>query len=64
MTPKLKMIANDWRSLNVYLSDLTEREVLDLLEYEKGGPRRKVFLIRLHQRYTRLRANREQREFT
>ena len=62
MNPKLKMIQNDWRSLNDSLRDLKEREVLELLENEKTGPRRKIFLTRLHQRYNALRVMRERGE--
>jgi hypothetical protein len=41
---------------------LTEDEVLALLEAERQGARRVMFLERLHQRYTMLRAARERVE--
>lgn len=51
-----------WVELNERLADLTEQEVLDLLEDEKCGPRRSTVLVRLHQRYTVLRMLRERAE--
>ena len=41
------------------LADLTEQEVLDLLEMEQRHARRSTILVRLHQRYTVLRMLRE-----
>ena len=51
-----------WRKLNDKLSTMTEQEVLDLLNFERQGPRRVVVLERLHQRYSTLRAARERAE--
>ena len=51
-----------WRKLNDKLSTMTEQEVLDLLNFERQGPRRVVVLERLHQRYSTLRAARERVE--
>ena len=48
-----------WKSLNDQLADLTEQEVLDLLEDETKHARRSTILVRLHQRYTVLRMLRE-----
>jgi len=48
-----------WKSLNDRLADLTEQEVLDLLEDETKHARRSTILVRLHQRYTVLRMLRE-----
>ena len=48
-----------WKSLNDQLADLTEQQVLDLLEEEKRHARRSTILVRLHQRYTVLRMLRE-----
>ena len=48
-----------WKELNDQLADLTEQEVLDLLEDEKRHARRITILVRLHQRYTVLRMLRE-----
>ena len=48
-----------WRALNHVLRDKTEAEVWQMLEDERDGDRRHVVLIRLHQRYTKLRGLRE-----
>lgn len=52
-----------WRVLNAVLAQLNEAECLMLLEVERisSTPRINV-LKRVHQRYTRLRANREFKE--
>ena len=49
----------NWRDLNVALPDMREEEVQTLLYDEMAGLRRKTVVIRLHQRYTALRAVRE-----
>ena len=48
-----------WRELNKQLPSLTEEEVLDLLNEEREGLARATILMRLHQRYSVLRATRE-----
>jgi hypothetical protein len=48
--------------LNKNYADLTEDEVLDLLNNEISGQRRLMIATRLHQRYTALRAARERDE--
>ena len=53
-----------WIELNDRLADMTEQEVLDLLEDEKRDARRSTVLVRLHQRYTVLRMLRERAELT
>ena len=53
-----------WIELNDRLADLTEQEVLGLLEDEKRDARRSTVLVRLHQRYTVLRMLRERAELT
>ena len=52
----------NWRELNKILPTLDEYEVFRLLEDERKGEQRVTVLIRLHQRYTMLRANRERKE--
>ena len=52
----------NWRSLNATINDLSEEEVLHLLDVERTGERRISMLQRLHQRYTALRAARERVE--
>lgn len=51
-----------WRALNEKLTKLSENEVLALLNAEREGEQRISVLLRLHQRYTILRANRERAE--
>lgn len=52
----------NWRDLNKILPTLDEYEVFRLLEEERKGEKRQTVLIRLHQRYTILRATRERME--
>lgn len=52
----------NWRSLNQQLPTLTEDEVQTLLAQECDGMRRATIMVRLHQRYTALRASRERQE--
>jgi len=51
-----------WRRLNEILSQLSEEQVLDMLNEERQSSRRVTILERLHQRYTMLRAARERME--
>ena len=52
----------NWREINRMLPDLDESAVWRLLEYERSRAQRATVLIRLHQRYTMLRAARERAE--
>lgn len=52
----------NWREINKALPDLDEDAVLRLLDEERKGEQRQTVLIRLHQRYTMLRAARERTE--
>ena len=52
----------NWREINKALPDLDEDAVRRLLEDERKGEQRQSVLIRLHQRYTMLRAARERAE--
>ena len=51
-----------WRELNAKLSGMSEDELLGLIEEELNGPKRTTVLVRLHQRYTMVRAGRERTE--
>jgi hypothetical protein len=51
-----------WRKLNKELKTFDEKEVLDMLNHERGHAKRVAVLERLHQRYTVLRASRERIE--
>ena len=52
----------NWREINKVLPDLDEDTVRRMLEDERKGEQRQSVLIRLHQRYTMLRAIRERKE--
>lgn len=52
----------NWTTLNVVLRDCTEAEAKAMLDEEVKVHRRSVFVKRLHQRYTALRAQRERKE--
>jgi hypothetical protein len=51
-----------WRKLNDILSQLSEEQILTMLNDERTGSRRVSVLQRLHQRYTMLRCARERIE--
>jgi hypothetical protein len=52
----------NWRELNARLSSLREDELANLIEEERQGERRTTLMVRMHQRFTALRAMRERRE--
>ncbi|CAB4241992.1 hypothetical protein UFOVP86_6 [uncultured Caudovirales phage] len=52
----------NWRDLNKVLPTLDEDTVKRMLEDERKGEQRVTVLVRLHQRYTILRAARERME--
>ena len=52
----------NWRDLNKVLPTLDEDTVKRMLEDERRGEQRVTVLVRLHQRYTILRAARERVE--
>jgi len=52
----------NWRQLNQVLPTLDEDTVKQMLEDERKGEQRVTVLVRLHQRYTILRAARERME--
>lgn len=52
----------NWFTLNVVLPKRNERQVLAMLEEEVKTHKRPTFLVRIHQRYTMLRAQRERKE--
>lgn len=49
----------DWQALNKRLLDATENDCLQLMRAEKGGKCRKSWLVRIHHRLNKLRAQRE-----
>lgn len=52
----------NWRDLNKKLPSLSEAAVQQLLQDELVGMRRGTVVVRLHQRFTSLRATRERDE--
>ena len=52
----------NWREINKVLPTLDEDTVRRMLADERTGEQRTTVLIRLHQRYTALRAARERTE--
>ena len=52
----------NWRDLNQQLSKMAEQDIKRLLDAELDGDRRSTVVVRLHQRFTALRATRERAE--
>lgn len=52
----------NWFELNAVLPLRDERQVQKMLEDEVAMHKRSSFIVRLHQRYTTLRAQRERKE--
>ena len=52
----------DWVTLNNELDGCTEKQAEKLMRKEIEGKCRKVFVLRIHSRYNRLRAAREREE--
>ena len=48
-----------WRELNSKISEMSEQELLGLMDAELEGAQRTTVLVRLHQRYTMVRCTRE-----
>ena len=53
-----------WNALNAAVMHASEAECLALLEAEKKGKARRMFLLRIHSRLNKIRADRERRELT
>lgn len=56
---ELDTVLASWQSVNKELRNLTEQDVKNAMNRELVGNRRKDVVKRLHQRYTKLRAQRE-----
>ena len=52
----------NWHELNVVLTMRNERQVKAMLDEEVTVHKRPTYLVRIHQRYTTLRAQRERQE--
>lgn len=62
MRRRLITTPNDWEELNTLVMSLGEVECSTLLEVERTGRRRLMWLLRIHSRINRLRAIREREE--
>jgi len=51
-----------WRELNANIAQMGEQELIDLMDEELKSAKRTTVLVRLHQRYTMVRAARERDE--
>ena len=51
-----------WEALNTHLLNVGEKECLRLLAAERAGDRRLTFLLRIHSRLNKIRAQRERKE--
>lgn len=51
-----------WHELNVVLTMRNERQVKAMLDEEVSVHKRPTYLVRIHQRYSTLRAQRERQE--
>ena len=60
--PITNPILSSWLKLNSFIITADEKACLKLLEEEKQGRQRKQFILRIHSRLNRVRANRERRE--
>jgi len=58
----LEALLNDYNLLNNQLSSLTEEQLWKLIEMEIAGRKRKSFIERIHQRYSKLKTARERDE--
>jgi hypothetical protein len=52
----------DWKKLNGVIGMLNETQLKEMLDYEVGHGKRSTVVVRLHQRFTSLRATRERNE--
>ena len=52
----------NWFELNVVLPKRSEKQVLAMLNEEVKVHKRPTFIVRIHQRYTVLRAQRERKD--
>ncbi|MDD2775545.1 MAG: hypothetical protein PHU06_06290 [Gallionella sp.] len=55
----IRLLLSTWDNLNTHIFKLTEDELTTLMEAEMAGKKRKMFVLRIHSRLNRLRADRE-----
>lgn len=61
MAAKNKQLTN-WKTLNVALKKLSEKQVHSLLRNERQGAARPTFVMRIYGRFAKLREQRERSE--
>lgn len=54
--------SKDWKVLNDFLRTCDEKGAQKKLREEQKGPQRETFLLRIHSRLNKLRADRERNE--
>lgn len=57
--PAFDHILRSWDSLNDFIREASEEGAQELLDYETNGKRRKQYMLRIHSRVNKLRAERE-----
>lgn len=60
--PKKIIESSDWKGIQEVLKSCTEDEAKALLDYELANQKRSQWLNRFHQRFNKLRGQREKRE--
>jgi hypothetical protein len=56
------VILKSWRELMTKLPEMDEVTLRESINYEASVYKRKAFITRMHQRYCRLRADRERQQ--
>lgn len=62
MVKKKELLSGGWLNLQPRVMAATEDELFSLLQQERNGLSRPAWLLRIHARYNRLRAERERKE--
>jgi hypothetical protein len=62
MESKLNQALVSWGKLNQAIAELREDQVKELLDHETANGKRPDIILRLHQRFNKLRVNRERAE--
>jgi hypothetical protein len=62
MTKKKELLSGGWIDLQPRIMKATEEELVTLMAQERLGLARTAWLLRIHARYNRLRAERERKE--
>jgi hypothetical protein len=62
LTKKMLAAFNNWQACNEFLRTATEDEAATLLHHERKGKQRVQYMLRMHARMNRERAQRERLE--